>query len=263
MSPVLTAVLLLAAIGAVCAVLLAVASKYMSVPVDEKFPAVRECLPGANCGACGYAGCDGYAAALASGEETKTNKCIAGGAEVAKALADTLGVGFEDVERKNAFVHCRGKCDRKSELQGEHSCAAAKLLFSGDRACAYGCLGYGDCAAVCPEGAINIINGVAHVNPARCTGCGLCTKTCPQHIIEVLPSAITPLIGCSSHDKGPAVKKICASGCIGCSLCSKKCPAGAIRMENDLPVIDYGACTGCGVCIAACPCKAILNVSAQ
>lgn len=263
MSPVLTAVLLLAAIGVVCAVLLALASKYMSVPVDEKFPAIRECLPGANCGACGYAGCDGYAAALASGEETKTNKCIAGGADVARALAETLGVGFEAVERRNAFVRCRGTCERKSELQGEHSCAAAKLLFSGDRACAYGCLGYGDCAVVCPEGAINIINGVAHVNAARCTGCGLCTKTCPQHIIEVLPAAIRPLVACSSHDKGPAVKKICASGCIGCSLCSKKCPAGAIRMENNLPVIDYGTCVRCGTCIAACPCKAIADVSAQ
>lgn len=261
MSPVLTAVIVLCAIGAVCALLLVIAAKYMSVPVDEKFPAVRECLPGANCGACGYAGCDGYASALAAGEETKINKCVAGGADVAHVLADTLGVSFEAVAEVNAVVYCRGDCaatKKKADFQGARSCAAAKLLFGGNGACHYGCLGYGDCAAVCPEQAINIVNGVAHINDIRCMGCGACARACPQHIIEVLPKEIDVFVACSNRDKGPAVRKVCTAGCIGCGLCMRKCPSGAITLENNLAVIDSGKCIGCGACAAACPSKCIL-----
>ena len=262
MSPVLIAVLVLCAIGAVCALLLVIASKYMAVPVDEKFPAIRGCLPGANCGACGYAGCDGYAAALAAGEEGKTNKCVAGGQEVAKQIAATMGLDFEAVVEVNAFIHCRGDClntQKRVEFQGARSCAAAKLLFGSDGACHYGCIGYGDCASVCPEHAINIINGIAHINDIRCHGCGACARTCPQGIIEVLPKEIEVFVACSSGDKGPAVKKACSAGCLGCGLCAKKCPNGAITMTNNHPYVDNSKCTGCGTCVDACPAKCILK----
>ena len=261
MSPVLIAVLILGGIGLVCALVLVLASRFMSVPVDEKFPAIRACLPGANCGACGYAGCDGYANALAAGEEEKTNKCIAGGQEVARAVAETMGLAFEAVVEVNAFVHCRGDClntQKRTEFQGARSCAAAKLLFGSDGACHYGCIGYGDCASVCPENAINIINGIAHINDIRCMGCGACARTCPQGIIEVLPKEFEVEVSCSNHDRGPAVKKACTAGCIGCTLCAKKCPAGAITMVNNLPEIDHDKCTGCGTCASVCPQKVIL-----
>lgn len=262
MNPVLIAVLVLGAIGAVCALLLVIASKYMSVPVDEKFPAIRACLPGANCGACGYAGCDGYANALAAGEEKKINKCVAGGTDVARNLAETMGVAFEAVVEVNAFVHCHGDClstSKKVEFQGARSCAAAKLLFGSDGACHFGCIGYGDCASVCPEHAINIINGIAHINDIRCMGCGACARTCPQHIIEVLPKEIEVFVACSSHDKGPAVRKACTSGCIGCGLCAKKCPSGAITLKDNLAFVDDTKCTGCGTCVEACPSKCLLK----
>ena len=71
MSGVISAIVVLLIIGAVAALILVIASKYMSVPENEMFPAIRECLPGANCGACGYAGCDGYAKALAEGERRR------------------------------------------------------------------------------------------------------------------------------------------------------------------------------------------------
>jgi len=262
MSPVLIAVLVLCAIGAVCALLLVIASKYMAVPVDEMFPAIRGCLPGANCGACGYAGCDGYAAALAAGEETKTNKCVAGGQDVAKAVASVMGVSFEAVAEVNAFIHCRGNCGntcKKVEFQGDHTCASAKLLFGSDGACRFGCIGYGDCAAVCPERAINIVNGMAHINDVRCMGCGACARTCPQHLIEILPKQIEVLVACSSHDRGPAVKKACSAGCIGCGLCTKKCPEGAITLVDNVARVDHDKCTGCGTCASVCPSKCILR----
>ena len=64
---ILIPILVLLGIGLFCALLLTVASVYFSVKGDEKEIAIRECLPGANCGSCGYSGCDGYAAALAKG----------------------------------------------------------------------------------------------------------------------------------------------------------------------------------------------------
>ena len=262
MNPVLIAVIVLCAVGIVCALMLVIAAKYMSVPVDEKFPAIRECLPGANCGACGYAGCDGYANALASGNEKKINKCVAGGHDVAKELSDVTGIPFEAVAEVNAFVRCQGTClstKKKAEFDGAKSCAAAKLVFGGDGACRFGCLGYGDCAAVCHEHAINIINGVAHINDYRCMGCGACTRTCPQGIIQILPKDIEIYPACSNHDKGASVMKVCSSGCIGCGLCAKKCPTGAITMENNLPVIDHSKCVACGTCVDACPKHSILK----
>ena len=260
MNTVITAVIVLCVIGIVCALLLVLASKFMSVPVDEKFPAIRECLPGANCGGCGYAGCDGYANALASGEETNVNKCTAGGVTVAQALAGVCGGEFVETEKKVAYVHCKGTCDvttKKSEHFGEKTCVATKLLFGGDGACQFGCMGYGDCAAVCPEQAINIINGVAHVNEARCIACGLCEKTCPNHVISLVPASKTSHIKCSNKDKGVLTRKKCTAGCIACGLCAKKCEQGAITLVNNLPVFDYEKCTNCGTCQTVCPQKCI------
>jgi len=256
MNPVLIAVLVLSGIGVVCALLLVLASKYMAVPVDEKFPALRGALPGANCGACGYAGCDGYASALAAGEESKANKCIAGGADVAKQLAEILGVQYEAVAEVNAFVHCRGNCSatcKKEIYEGARSCTAAKLLFGGDGACHFGCLGYGDCTRVCPKDAIHVENGIAVVDPQKCIGCGMCVRECPNHIIKLVNDTVKVVVQCSNHDKGAVTRKACTNGCIGCMKCQKACPNGAVTVENNLATIDYSLCTGCGACVEVCP----------
>ena len=67
MNAIVLAVLLVGGIGLIAGVGLAIASIVMAVPKDETAEAIRECLPGANCGACGFSGCDGYAAALSKG----------------------------------------------------------------------------------------------------------------------------------------------------------------------------------------------------
>ncbi|MGM9522335.1 MAG: RnfABCDGE type electron transport complex subunit B [Oscillospiraceae bacterium] len=253
---IINAVWVLGAIGAVCAILLVLAAKFMHVPVDEKFPKIRECLPGANCGACGYAGCDGYASALASGEETKINKCVAGADKVAQALADALGAEFEDVVEQVAVVRCSGDCTAtqdKMDYQGLSSCAAAKLLFGGKGACSFGCIGLGDCAKVCPEHAITVIDGLARVNFSRCIGCGMCTRTCPNGIITLMPDVECMLVGCSNKEKGAATRKECSKGCIGCHKCEKECPQGAITVVDNLSRIDYDKCVDCGHCAEVCP----------
>ena len=176
MSGVLSAIVVLLIVGAVAALILVIASKYMSVPENEMFPAIRECLPGANCGACGYAGCDGYAKALAEGEETKTNLCVPGADGAAAAIAAIMGVEAEDVVEMVAYVKCNGNCDtakHKYEYAGINNCSAANILFQGEWACPNSCLGYGDCENACPSDAIHVVNGVAKVYPGNCTGCGV------------------------------------------------------------------------------------------
>ena len=71
---ILVPVIIVAAIGLVCGVMLSLASHFLAVKTDERIEKVREVLPGANCGACGYSGCDGYAAAIVSGDAELT-KC--------------------------------------------------------------------------------------------------------------------------------------------------------------------------------------------
>ena len=248
-------ILAVTVIGIVCGVMLVVASKFMAVPEDETFIAVRECLPGANCGACGYAGCDGYAHALADGEITTTTLCIPGGADAAAGVAAALGMEAGDVVKKVAYVACCGDCNNvtpRHEYVGIQSCSAGKLLFAGESSCTYNCLAYGDCVAVCPQNAIYVRDGLARINPKLCIGCGMCAKACPNHLIHIVPETVATVVGCSNQDKGAQTRKACKVGCIGCKKCERECPAGAIKVENNLAVIDFEKCTNCGHCIEIC-----------
>ena len=253
---VLIPVLVLAAIAALCAVLLTVADKYFGVPVDEKEAAVRDCLPGANCGACGYSGCDGYAKALANGECENPSLCVPGGDGTSRAIASIMGLEAADVVEQVAYVACNGRCGAaktKFDFQGHKTCRTARLVYSGDKLCRFACLGFGDCAGVCPEGAISIEGGVAKVDSKKCIGCGICTRTCPGSIIHLIPDVSRVIVECSSHAKGADTRKACINGCIACGKCQKNCPHDAIHVVDNLAVIDYSKCTGCGKCAEVCP----------
>lgn len=256
------AIILVTAIGVLCSVMLVLASHFMSIPVDEKEKKVRECLPGVNCGACGYTGCDGYAKALADGSTAKVNLCVPGSDKVAKDIANALGVEAEDVVEKVAFVHCIGDCtkrDTKEVYEGISSCAAAKMAYGGEASCVYGCIGLGDCAVVCPTDAICIENGIAHIDPRKCIGCGLCAKACPNGLITLFEDYEKMAIACSNKEKGAEARKKCEHACIKCHLCEKKCPVGAISFVDGLPVIDLEKCTDCGTCAKVCPQKCIIK----
>ena len=256
MSALLIPSLVLLAIAILCAVLLTVSSIFFAVKVDEKAVAIRDCLPGANCGSCGFSGCDGYAKALSEGKTDKTNLCTPGGDATARDIAAILGTEAEDVIERVAYVACKGSCvpeDRKYDYKGIKTCKAANTLYNGDRFCTFACLGYGDCTRVCPHDAIEIENGVAHIDPQKCVGCGLCAKECPNHIIRLIDDTSRIVVTCSNHYKGLAVKKYCDNGCIACGKCERNCPSGAIRLIDNLATIDYTKCTGCGLCKENCP----------
>ena len=231
---ILIPILAVTVIGLICAVGLAVASSVMAVKEDTRFTEIRACLPGANCGACGYTGCDGYAKALLE-PGTKTNLCVPGADAVAAQIAALLGVEAEDVVEKIAVVQCAGTCEAtsvKADYRGIPSCAAAKLFYGGNGSCIFGCMGFGDCARACPQNAICMQDGIACVNHTACIGCGICAQTCPQKIIEIVPDIIRTEVLCSSYHNGPYTRKVCSSGCIGCHKCEKTCPQGAIQLSH-------------------------------
>lgn len=105
-STIVVAALLLGGLGLVFGGVLAIVSKVFSVPADPVFDAVREALPGANCGGCGFSGCDAYARAVAEGK-AGVSQCPWGGAEAAKRIAAVMGVDAARMERKVAVVMCR------------------------------------------------------------------------------------------------------------------------------------------------------------
>ena len=253
---ILIPVLVLFGVALLCAILLTVASTFFGVKEDQTATAIRECLPGANCGACGYSGCDGYAKALAEKSTDVTNLCVPGGDSTASEIAAILGVEAQDVVEKVAYVACNGTCDAvstKFDYRGPKTCRAVELFYSGDKACIYACHGYGDCVKACPQNAISVINGVAKVDPALCIGCGICVRECPNHIIALIDDTTKVVVKCSNHDKGAQTRKSCTNGCIGCMKCEKTCPRGAIKVIDNLATIDYSLCTGCGSCVAVCP----------
>ena len=244
---ILIATVVVAAVGVAIAVLLSIAEKLFHVDVDERESAVRECLAGNNCGACGYAGCDALAKAIVNGEAPVTACTVAG-----QAGADKIAA---------AFVRCSGTTDlrtKKFDYYGTKTCTAVKFaLGRGDMSCSYGCMGYGSCVAVCDSKAIRIINGKAVVEPDLCVACGKCVKACPQELIEIVPAASVYRVQCSNKQKGKAVRVNCQAGCIGCGICERNCPTGAIKVTDNLAKIDYSKCVHCGLCAEKCPSKVI------
>ncbi len=258
-------VVLLAVLGILIGILLGVAGKVFAVETDERVEKVRECLPGNNCGACGYPGCDGMAAAIVAGDAS-VNGCPVGGAPTAERIGEILGVEAGDSVRKVAFVRCAGTCDVASDKYhyvGEADCRSAVMVPGrGDKACAYGCLGLGSCVEACQFGALSIQDGVARVDKEKCVACGLCVSTCPNNVISLIPYDSAYAVSCNSKDKGKEVMAVCEAGCIGCGLCVKQCEFGAVMLENNLAAIDAGKCQACGKCAEKCPKKIIKPLGA-
>ena len=253
---IIMATVVVAAVGLFIGIFLGVAGKRFAVDVDEREVAIREALPGNNCGGCGFPGCDGLAAAIAKGE-APVNGCPVGGDAVGKIIAGIMGQEAVETARQVAFVKCAGTCEKTKEnytYTGVKDCEMASYLPGGGaKSCSYGCLGYGNCVKACPFHAIEIIEGVAVVDQEACKACGKCVAKCPRHLIELVPYEQLTFVSCNSHDKGKAVTAACDIGCIGCKKCEKSCPSQAITVTDFCAHIDYSKCTNCGTCQEVCP----------
>lgn len=261
MTSIVYPVVVLGSLGLFFGVILSVASKVFEVKIDPKISEVLDALPGANCGACGYPGCEGLATAIAEGK-APVNSCPIGGQKVADKVAGIMGLNSANVERKVATVLCQGTKDKAKEkykYEGIDNCRVQTNLADGCKSCSYGCLGCGTCQDVCPFDAIDMVDGIAVVNKEKCTACMKCIAVCPKKIIELVPYDNEYVVKCKSEDKGKDVRGNCAIGCIGCRLCVKNCPEEAITFENNLAKINYDKCINCGICEEKCPTKCIFT----
>ena len=274
MTEILIAIGILGGLGLIFGLVLAAASKMFYVETDPRLEQLNECLPGANCGGCGYAGCGGYAEAVLNGE-APIGRCNSGGNECAQAMAAIMGVEAGEVTRKVALVRCSGEktvdadgnltgAKIKANYEGSHDCiAASKVGGNGPLSCKYGCLGYGTCVKACKYDAIRVINGVARVNEDRCVGCMACAAACPRGLIVPVEPNRNVVIACNSMAKGAVTTRGCTVGCIGCGLCKKICPKDAITVTNNLAVIDYSKCDNCGLCATVCPKRLIKDSNVE
>jgi len=195
--------------------------------------------------------------------------CPPGGNVVMKKIAAILGIVAEEQEPKTAVLLCNGTKENRPKINnydGVKTCAIAHATYSGETACAYGCLGFGDCVSVCQEGGVKMDEetGLPCFNDEKCTSCGICIKKCPRNLIELRNKGKNNkriFVACKNKDKGADAKKACSSACIGCGKCLKICPFDAITLNNNCAYIDFTKCKLCRKCVAECPTKAILEIN--
>lgn len=269
MNLILISLLTLVIVGALSAIILFFVSKKFEVIEDPRINEVEAALPAANCGACGFPGCRGFANACVKADTLDNLLCPVGGTPTMEKVAAILGQTAPEVSPLVAVVRCGGTCDlrpRSNQYDGVSSCAIAHNLYGGETACTWGCLGLGDCVVSCKFDAIfiNPETLLPEVDEDKCTSCGACVKACPKLIIELRkkgPASHRIFVNCVNKDKGAVNKKACSVACVGCSKCLKECGFHAITIENNLAFIDDDKCTLCGKCVDVCPTAAIVEIN--
>lgn len=256
---ILKAVAALGGLGILFGLVLTFADKKFAVPVDERFTLVREAVAGANCGACGYAGCDAYAQAVVKGE-ADISLCTPGGQATLDALAAIMHKEAAVAEVQVARVLCQGETGvvkPRYDYKGPKTCHMAVSLSGGPNLCNWSCVGLGDCVRVCRFDAMKIENGIVVIDENKCTACGMCVLECPRSVLRLLPKAARVTVRCRNEARPKEAREACAKACIACKLCEKACAYDAIHVNNNIARIDPAKCTLCGECVKVCPMKCI------
>lgn len=241
-SAILGSVAILAGLGVAFAVLIAIAHRKLKVWEDPRIEAVDEFLPGTNCGACGYAGCRGFAESLVAGK-VQPAMCTVLSAEGLSDIADYLGVEAGEAAKRVARLLCAGGSNvtlRRAEYRGVQTCAAAAAVAGGGIECPWACLGLGDCVVACTFDAMYMNRfDLPVVIPEACTACGDCVEACPRDLYTIMPEAQKLIVQCKNLIEGDPAAELCRVACTACGLCVQDAAPGLIRIENGLAVIDY------------------------
>lgn len=256
---ILIPVLTLGFLGLVFGIGLAVAAKKLAVQADPRLEKIYGLLPGSNCGACGQAGCFGFAQAVLSGK-LKIDACRISSDETKEKIAVVLGRKLIKDVKKTAVLHCNGgkKVKDRFFYQGTEDCVAANLVLGGQKECVFGCLGFATCVKACPFGAISMNEEeLPVVNEDKCTACGKCVAVCPKKLFSLVPVTKVYAVRCKFLDFGKKVLDVCPVGCIACRKCEKACPVKAIQIIDNLAVFDYHICDNRGECFKVCPVNTI------
>ncbi len=247
MSEISIAALIMAGLGLAFGTVLALAYRFLKVEEDPRIEQVEGMLPGSNCGACGEPGCRALAEKIVGGA-VAPSKCTVSSPERIDAIADFLGVDAGAEERRVARLHCGGgvgRAFRVASYEGFESCRAAHLVGGGGLECSWGCLGLADCALACTFDAIEMnALKLPAVAVDLCTACGDCVDACPRDLFEILPLSHHLVVQCQAPLAADAARRICRVACDACGRCAADAVAGLIRMENELPVVDYAAAQG-------------------
>lgn len=261
---ILIPILVLGSLGLLFGAGLAIASKSLAVKTDARLETIHGLLPGSNCGACGGAGCFGFAESLLSGK-LPLDACRVSTEQTKERIAELLGTKFEKKVRTVAVLHCNGGINKVKDrftYQGIEDCILANLVLGGQKECIWGCLGFGTCVKACPFGAITMSEEklpVIHKN--KCKACGKCVKICPKHLFSLIPVTQDIYVACSSHDTGKDTKAVCPVGCIACGICTRVKDSPFYLKEN-LSSVDYKKATNRETMEEArvkCPTKCILS----
>lgn len=258
-------VLTLVALGVVAAIILYFVSRKFHVREDPRLEKVLDALPNTNCGGCGYPGCSAFANALLETDDLAPMHCPVGGNEVMKEVADILGLEIKERDPFVAVVRCSGSFDVRKKTNiydGAANCTIASELYSGDKGCAYGCVGLGECVDACDFEAMYMDpkTGLPVVIDNKCTACNACVTACPKDIIQLWPQGRKDqriYVACINEEKGGVARKECSVACSGCSKCVEECKFDAINIENNLATIDYEKCKLCAKCIVVCDAQSI------
>lgn len=241
-SAILGSVAILGGVGVTFGALIALANARLKVWEDPRIDEVTGLLPGANCGACGFAGCRAFAEAMIKGE-TLPAQCTVMSEGEREDVADYLGVDAGSAAKRVARLLCAGSSDVapwKADYVGIGSCAAAVAVSGGGKGCPWGCLGLGDCAVACDFEAITMSAfGLPVVDPERCTACEDCVDACPLNLFTILPMDAHLLVQCRNLLEGDDATAVCEVACNACTRCVSDAAAGLIHMDRGLAVVDY------------------------
>jgi Na+-translocating ferredoxin:NAD+ oxidoreductase RNF subunit RnfB len=262
MSIFIKSILVFGGLGLGLGILLALMNKKLAITKNIQLEKIMEALPGSNCGICGFPGCEVYAEKIVK-ECINITRCLPGEQEVVLKIARILGQDVKIQEPLIAVLTCQGgkdQCHERFIYDGGTDCRQAYILHGGNKSCVFGCVGFGHCALVCPFGAIKIAdNHLPVIDEKKCTGCGICVKECPKKTLRLIPCTKLVYLACVSKDKGNVVRNICTVGCYTCNICVKVCPYQALKIENNLPVMEATRCTDCGICVRKCPVNSFID----
>lgn len=244
------------------AAIIALAHTKLRVWEDPRIDVVAAMLPGVNCGACGLPGCRGFAEKAIVGE-IQPAKCNVLNDDGIAAIANYLGVNAGEADKRVARLLCAGDTNvsaRRADYRGLLNCAAAATVAGGGKGCAWGCLGFGDCAVSCEFDAISMnAYGLPVVDIVKCTACGDCVDACPKGLFTILPLQQHLLVQCRSLLAGDGILADCSVGCTACGKCVLDAPRGVISIDSGVAVVNpERASEGDIAAIRRCPTGAIV-----
>jgi Na+-translocating ferredoxin:NAD+ oxidoreductase RNF subunit RnfB len=263
----LASVAILGGVGTTFGALIAIANARFRVDEDPRTEALADLLPGANCGACGFAGCRSFAEAVIDGR-TPPARCTVMSEAEREDVAELLGVDASVGNRSVARLMCAGGHDvapRKARYLGIESCAAAVAVTGGGKGCAWGCVGFADCAVACDFDAITMAStGLPVVDIDACTACNDCVEVCPLGLFQLLPLDAHLLVQCRSLLEGDLAEGVCSVACTGCRKCAQDAAPGLIEIRQGLAVIDYDRIAlENPAAVERCPTSAIVWIEGQ